>query len=113
MDALTPNTAAFLDSLTYDAIKTEPEIVSMPPSTFFPVPGRDTPEDSSPDSVVPKRMNIAVSDDSDNEMGNATNHKRKASGAHAAQDDDDGDGEFPHASARLWLTIRLPLGHGA
>jgi hypothetical protein len=61
---------------------------------------------------VPKRMNIAVSDDSDNEMGNATNHKRKASGAHAAQDDDDGDGEFPHASTRLWLTIRLPLGHG-
>ncbi|KLT39310.1 hypothetical protein CC85DRAFT_265654 [Cutaneotrichosporon oleaginosum] len=91
MEALTPNTAAFLDSLTYDAIKTEPEIVSMPPSTFFPVPGRDTPEDSSPDSVAPKHMNLVVSDDSDNEQGNGISHKRKASGAHAAHVDDDGD----------------------
>ncbi|BEI84720.1 hypothetical protein CcaverHIS002_0501210 [Cutaneotrichosporon cavernicola] len=91
MNALTPNTAAFLDSLTYDSIKTEPEIVSMPPSTFFPVPGRDTPEDSSPDSVAPKRIHVVVSDDSDNEMGNAIGHKRKASGPHAALEDDDDD----------------------
>lgn len=93
MDPLTPNTAAFLDSLTYDAIKAEPEIVSMPPSTFFPVPGRDTPEDSSPDSLAPKRATFVVSDDSDNEMGNGASHKRKASMAHDAHDEDDGDGE--------------------
>lgn len=93
MEALTPNTAAFLDSLTFDAIKAEPEITALPPSTFFPVPGRDTPEDSSPDSMHLKQSNIALSDDSDAEMGAAPRHKRKASGGNVEHDDDDDDGE--------------------
>lgn len=98
MEALTPNTAAFLNSLTFDSIKPEPEITAMPPSTFFPVPGRDTPEDSSPDSIARKPSNVSLSDDSDAEMGGAMRHKRKASGGNVEHDDDDGDGECLAAS---------------
>lgn len=99
MEALTPNTAAFLDSLSFDAIKPESDIVSMPPSTFFPIPGRDTPEDSSPDSQPAKHADtsrVNLSDDSDADLGPGASHKRKASVGNVEHDEDDGDGEWIH-----------------
>src|SRR6478736_1457356 len=83
MDALSPNTAAFLDYLSTSAaadlqssnLSTLPNAnpTSLPPSAFFPmpVPGRDTPEatpeSSNNDSVSPpgqqqKQSSYIVSD---------------------------------------------------
>lgn len=117
MDAFSPNTAAFLNSLltqdsnfpyTNQNVKTGPQ--SLPPSAFFnmPVPGRDTPEDtpesSHQASESPDRHGAVLSD-SDDEKGvhrkggqgrkdsGAGMHKRKA-GGHVLEHDDEDDGEF-------------------
>lgn len=72
------------------------------PAALFPIPGRDTPEDSSPDSVNLNNSNDqsqaqVISDDSDSELhgvNEVINHKRKASRTHEVDHDvDDPDGE--------------------
>lgn len=105
LNALSPNTAAFLDSITFntnDMDKLQQQQhqppTSMPPSAFFPVPGRDTPEDSSPDSIVadPKphqlRKSLSLSD-SDDDMNSLSNHKRKAQGHGQQHEEEDEGGE--------------------
>ncbi|TXT15715.1 hypothetical protein VHUM_00218 [Vanrija humicola] len=87
LNPLTPNTAAFLDSLAFGDIDTKtPNPTAFPPSAFFPVPGRDTPEESSPDSILDAndgkqtRNQSFNSDDSETEMTSAAavQNKRKA-----------------------------------
>jgi AP-1-like factor len=125
MDPLTPNTSAFLSYLSsnlddnsintsYDSTA-NPTPASFPPSAFFPMPGRDTPEDTPPSSVEasqsPEKITdinrlrndgaLASGSDYDGnestgksakgKKGNA-NHKRKAvRGQHKddAEDEDD------------------------
>lgn len=108
LNPLTPNTAAFLDSLTFGDLGKQQQPTAMPPSAFFPVPGRDTPEDSSPDSLgndaKPSRKSLHVSDDSDNDMTALGNHhKRKAAGnaqPHHHGDDDDDSSDNGHDDKR-------------
>jgi hypothetical protein len=99
MNALTPNTAAFLESLTSSI--SQPETGGFPPSAFFPVPGRDTPVDSSPSSIGDKVKPI-VSDDSDHDSP-VNNHKRKANKTeedHDEDDDDDDESDGGHEDKR-------------
>lgn len=84
---LSPNTAAFLDSIALGDVEQSKSNAGLPPSVFFPMPGRDTPEDSSPDSIADKAKN--VSDDSDSEVKADNSHKRKAHGANDHLDEED------------------------
>lgn len=79
---------------------------SLPPSAFFPIPGRDTPEDTPPsstgDSVSPliqRKASAVVSADSEEEthmgaMGNKADegHKRKAVGRETREEEEEVDG---------------------
>ncbi|KAL1413504.1 DNA-binding transcription factor yap1 [Vanrija albida] len=105
LNPLTPNTAAFLDSLAFGDIDTKtPNPTAFPPSAFFPVPGRDTPEESSPDSILDaadgkqgRNQSFNLSDDSETEMttGAAAQNKRKAQASKQnAEDNDDEDESF-------------------
>ena len=92
LNALTPNTAAFLDSLTMSDLAPSKDMDGgFPPSAFFPVPGRDTPEDSSPSSVGDAKPKTIASDESDQEAP-AASHKRKAHKPTETLEDDEDDG---------------------
>lgn len=102
LNALTPNTAAFFDSLGFADLdqKATTNPTAFPPSAFFPVPGRDTPEESSPSSAGGKQKDRSYSlSDSDQELNTAapTTHKRKAQGrpsTDAAIDDTNDGGAY-------------------
>ena len=109
MDPLTPNTSAFLSYLSTNLgtdISQEQlkniNPVSLAPSAVFPVPGRDTPEDTPPSSVdtsqSPEKPYLdnnsadsadEVADESRNQI--APNHKRKAGQGHQINEDEDED----------------------
>jgi len=126
MEPLTPNTSAFLSYLSstmgtgvddsiysntnYDSTKNV-NPASLPPSAFFPMPGRDTPEDTPPSSIEAsqspekiihdnRKANIYSADDSDGPSakvkvkGAIANHKRKGGAGHHQEDEEeDDDGE--------------------
>lgn len=122
MEPLTPNTSAFLSYLaesvdnnninnnpvnqinpfdafsSFDSVKNP----SFPPSAFFPIPGRDTPEDTPPSSTEtnqsPDKQTSApntgfpISDsdgDSPHQVGKKATHKRKAGQGHVKHEEED------------------------
>lgn len=103
LNPLTPNTAAFLDSITFEQVDQKNPNPSFPVSAFFPMPGRDTPEESSPSSAGGKAngdvsRSYSISDDSENELNSVNDavqqNKRKAANEgvedHDDMEDDDG-----------------------
>jgi AP-1-like factor len=125
MEPLTPNTSAFLSYLSSTMGKEEDDSIysnanydstknlnpsSLPPSAFFPLPGRDTPEDTPPSSIEAsqspekitqdhRKLSAYSADDSDSpsskpKVSKAT-HKRKGGAGHKEEDEDEEDG-MPH-----------------
>lgn len=137
MEPLTPNTSAFLSYLAssvdpnsdssnndksftstfdnslnpFDAFPSSFDVTknpaSFPPSAFFPIPGRDTPEDTPPSSTetthspdkrttAPNPTSAPGLSESDGESPQhrgKKNHKRKAGQGHLKHEEDDEDEE--------------------
>ena len=139
MEPLTPNTSAFLSYLSstmgndgddsiysnnnYDSTKNL-NPASLPPSAFFPMPGRDTPEDTPPSSIEAsqspekithdsRKANAYSADDSDEPStkpkvkGSPANHKRKGGAGHKEEDEEeDEDGKHTSEPTDERLGIR-------
>lgn len=110
---LSPNTTALLDSIAMGDYQPKQTVTpaTFAPAALFPVPGRDTPEDSSPDSVKLNHITSRDypnmgSDDSDAELqgvNEVNSHKRKTYHSNVADNDADeeGGGELsPHVTLR-------------
>lgn len=119
------------DASNAPKVKTQP--ASLPPSAFFPVPGRDTPEDTppstneasqSPEKVLAKAGTVQHdSEDSDRDAQGdrraSINHKRKAGLAiqanrHVEEEDDDEEDDSDladgHEDKRVHQNGRTPGG---